>query len=131
MGKRLHKKEFLRFKKNLGRRIKAARNKAQMSQWDVATVLGIAQNQVCFWERGRWAPDGWSLCLLANTLNVSVDWLVGRADMVFPDPPEIKEERVQIKAEEEIIIQTPPQVEQPIRIPGFAGREGGRLDVTG
>lgn len=64
--------------KELGKRIRTARERAGMSQVALAAAVGAGnQSTVAGWERGRTDPDSEMLCRLATVLKVSSDYLLG------------------------------------------------------
>lgn len=64
--------------KELGQRLRAARQRLHMSQDDLAKIIGAGnQSTVAGWERGRTEPDGATLVRLAVILKVSTDYLLG------------------------------------------------------
>lgn len=66
--------------KRLSENIKTYREKKGMSQTRLAAILQISPQSVSKWERGLAAPDIENLCLLAKTLDVSVDALLRTSD---------------------------------------------------
>jgi tellurite methyltransferase len=62
----------------LGQRIKAKREKLGMKQTNLASALHVTPQAISKWECGENAPDIVILTQLAEMLNVSVDWLLGR-----------------------------------------------------
>lgn len=63
-----------------GERLKAARTAKHMSQQALADVIGKSLNTVGLYERGLRQPSLETLCLLAETLEVSCDYLLARTD---------------------------------------------------
>lgn len=64
--------------KELGKRIRVARQRASMSQDALAKAIGVGnQSTVAGWERGRTEPDAEMLARLADILKVSTDQLLG------------------------------------------------------
>ena len=61
----------------IGENLKVLRRNADMTQEDVAGVLGVSPQSVSKWERGDTFPDITLLPSLANLFNVSVDSLIG------------------------------------------------------
>jgi len=61
----------------LGERIAKARERAGLSQYDLARELGVAQQQVVSWERKVNALRSDSLARVAQVLKVSTDELLG------------------------------------------------------
>lgn len=54
----------------------SAREKAGMTQNEVAKALGVNQSAVSFWERGRNLPRGKQMVKLAKLYGVTVDELL-------------------------------------------------------
>lgn len=63
-----------------GERMKAARTAKHMSQQALADIIGKSLNTVGLYERGLRQPSLETLCLLADTLEVSSDYLLARTD---------------------------------------------------
>ena len=63
-----------------GERLKAARTAKHMSQQALADVIGKSLNTVGLSERGLRQPSLETLCLLADTLDVSCDYLLARTE---------------------------------------------------
>lgn len=60
----------------IGARIKAARDRAGMTQEDLAATLGMSPTHISVLERGCKAPKLETLVNIANTLHVSTDMLL-------------------------------------------------------
>ena len=63
----------------IGARIKAAREKARMTQEDLAAALEMSPTHICVFERGIKAPKLETLVNIANTLKVSSDTVLNTA----------------------------------------------------
>lgn len=63
-----------------GERLKAARTAKRMSQQALADIIGKSLNTVGLYERGLRQPSLETLCLLADTLEVSCDYLLARTE---------------------------------------------------
>ena len=63
-----------------GERLKTARTAKHMSQQALADVIGKSLNTVGLYERGLRQPSLETLCLLAETLDVSCDYLLARTE---------------------------------------------------
>lgn len=61
-------------------RLKDLRKQVGLTQVDVAEKLGISQPAYASWERGVKKPTQDNLVKIAQTLNVSVDYLVGNSE---------------------------------------------------
>lgn len=117
---------YHRFKKFLGRRIRLVRRAKGISQYELSQKLRRPQPQISCWETGRILPDAWSLVLIADALQVSLDLLVDREKLDLPKPPPIEVEEAKDKVTEEVIIQSPLAEDQPIKIPTWLGQDGGQ-----
>lgn len=60
--------------------LKDLRLSKNMSQKQLAEMLGTTNSSICDWERGRTEPDKTFVLKLADCLNVSTDYLLGRTD---------------------------------------------------
>lgn len=65
------------FFKALGARISAARNDSGITQVQLAQTMGVSQQTVASWEVGRRGVPVSNLPLLARTLGLSVEMLLG------------------------------------------------------
>lgn len=63
------------------RRLAMLRGEAQLSQEQVGERTGANRHMVRFWEQGRAAPTPDHLDRLASLYGVSVDWIIGKADL--------------------------------------------------
>lgn len=61
-------------------RLKELRKQARLTQVEIAEKLGISQPAYASWERGTKKPTQENLIKIAQTLNVTVDYLVGNFD---------------------------------------------------
>lgn len=66
-------------------RLKDLRKQAGLTQVGVAEKLGISQPAYASWERGVKKPTQDNLVKIAQTLNVSVDYLVGNSEEKIDD----------------------------------------------
>lgn len=64
----------------LNTNIKIARIKAGISQRELAEKIGGSLNDISRYETGRMKPTLEKLCLIANALNVTTDYLLGREE---------------------------------------------------
>ena len=61
-----------------GERLRMIREKAGLSQEELAKKIGIHRNSIGGYERDVNEPSLFMLCCLADALGVSTDYLVGR-----------------------------------------------------
>ncbi len=64
-----------------GERLKAARTAKHLSQQALADIIGKSLNTVGLYERGLRQPSLETLCFLADTLDVSCDYLLARTEV--------------------------------------------------
>ena len=64
----------------IGTRIKAARKLRHLTQKDIADHVGVSVQAVSKWERIDNDPDITLLCEIADILEVTLDYLLGRKD---------------------------------------------------
>jgi len=62
------------------KRLKELRQEKELTQTDVAKVMNVTYNTICFWEKGRSSPNIYELKQLAQFFNVSTDYLLGLED---------------------------------------------------
>lgn len=65
-------------------RLKELREKKGISQYKLASDLGVAQSTVGMWENGKNRPESATLSALADYFQVSVDYLLGRESAASP-----------------------------------------------
>jgi transcriptional regulator with XRE-family HTH domain len=65
-----------------GKRIRTVRYALGLNQDDVAGLVSTAKENVCRWEKDAFAPKIDVKKIIADSLNLSLDWLVKRSD--FP-----------------------------------------------
>ena len=64
-------------------RIKKLRKKHNLSQSDLAKMVGVKSNTVSTWERGTRRPDFNVLCRLSNSFGVPIEYILGEtADFI-------------------------------------------------
>ncbi len=66
---------------DLSTRIVDIRNRLGLSQEKFGELVGKSQRTVAAWEAGSRAPSFATLCALADVLNVSTDYLLGRTEI--------------------------------------------------
>lgn len=62
-------------------RIKELRKEQGFTQKQLADKLQVSNSAVCDWERGRTQPDLETLVAIARLFGVSVDYLLGNAEI--------------------------------------------------
>lgn len=83
---------------SVGKRIAQLRKERNLTQEELAKVLGVSRGAVSMWEIDQRTPDPPILQQIANYFGVSVDYLLGRTDERRPfleenrpSNPEIRE----------------------------------------
>ena len=62
---------------NIGKRIKKVREGLELSQRDLANIIGSDNKHVSTWECGKKIPSVENLIKLCQVLDVSADYLLG------------------------------------------------------
>lgn len=76
-------------KKLFGKKVKDARTKLELTQFELAEKIGVSQNFLGDIERGIKLPSLSKLILLSNTLKVSLDFLFADSlDNILYEPDE-------------------------------------------
>lgn len=68
------------FMNKFAERLKELREEKNMSELQLAKVLGVSSTTINRWERGLRVPNLDSLVLLARFFDVSIDYLCGLED---------------------------------------------------
>lgn len=79
------------------KRLKKARNLTDMSGPVVAEKLGISYSTYSKYESGDRSPDFVTLNAIADLLNVSTDYLLGRTDQLVTTKLNINDEQVLVE----------------------------------
>ena len=74
--------------------LKKARESCKMSQEVLAKKLFVSRTAVTGWETGRTSPPPETIAKIADILQVSTDYLLGKSDI--PTPPQIDYTPLQI-----------------------------------
>lgn len=64
----------------LAERLKEARKAKGWTQYRLAIRTGIGQSLIAAYEKDKRVPGAFNLLCLADALDVSTDWLLGRTD---------------------------------------------------
>lgn len=64
----------------IGEIIKAERKARGLSQTELAKLIGVTQDSISLWEKGKRLPDTQYVIKLAQLFNVSADYLLGLTD---------------------------------------------------
>jgi transcriptional regulator with XRE-family HTH domain len=70
-----------------GEKLKKLRTSKNMTQDEIAALLNVKRQTYSAYERGISMPDANTLVILANYFDVSVDYLLGREEKVYPMSP--------------------------------------------
>lgn len=72
---------------SIGERITELRNEKQLSQGQLAELLGISRQAVSKWENDKASPDTLNLIRLADILDTEIEYLAtGRKPVYLPAP---------------------------------------------
>jgi transcriptional regulator with XRE-family HTH domain len=76
-------------------KLRLCRERARLSQKELASMVGVAQTRVTEWETGKGIPTMDKALRVARALGVSLDYL---ADDALDEPPPATEERSEADA---------------------------------
>ena len=95
-------------------RIRDLREDMDLKQTDVAQGTGIDQRTISNYETGKTIPDAFALIKIADFFGVSIDYLVGRADIDLYTEKKRTEliENIQRELEELKQMKYPPMFDQ-------------------
>lgn len=63
---------------SLGKIIETERKNKQLSQAKLGKIIGVSQDAISLWEKGKAKPNIDTILTLADYFEVSIDYLVGR-----------------------------------------------------
>lgn len=66
-----------RLRRTVSTRLRRVRKEQNMTQTDLADYTGLLPSAICHFESGRRMPTLKNLVLLAETLKISTDYLLG------------------------------------------------------
>lgn len=91
-------------KVTIGKRLKELREKAKLSQADLAKELNVTQSSIAQYEIGRNCPNEDILVWYADRFNSSLDYIFGRTNAnTVLDPNDFKEGSDNYKALQQIV----------------------------
>lgn len=67
----------------VGKRLKIIRNTIGCSQKDFANYLNVSVRSYERWEQGKSIPDILNLIKISDKLNINLDFLVGRTEVII------------------------------------------------
>lgn len=73
----------------MANKIKELRKKKGLTQKELASLIGISQNTLSYWENGVYDVDNKSLQRLAVIFDVSIDYLLGKDLTIDPEKKEL------------------------------------------
>lgn len=80
---------------SLGRRIQKLRKQKNLTQQELATVIGISRGSLSMIEIDKREPDNQTLKKFADFFNVSTDYLLGRTDDPSYQTDELSEKELE------------------------------------
>lgn len=69
---------------DFGTRLKNLRNNKDLTQQDLANLMGVGRATIAGYETKGKQPDFEKIKWLANFFNVSIDWLLGNSNAISP-----------------------------------------------
>lgn len=92
---------------SVGLRITQLRTDRNMSQNQLAQVMGVSRQAVSKWENGLSTPDATKMILLADVLDTDLEYLTTGRQVVPSRPPVVLTEVQTVTVEVEKIVEKP------------------------
>ncbi len=64
----------------ISKRIKEIRNENNLTQEEFGKILGVSQDNVSLWEKGKSAPGAFQIIAISKYFKVSADYILGLQD---------------------------------------------------
>lgn len=64
-------------------KVKLLRLSKELTQVELANTIGVTEQTVINWEKGKTSPSKSMLALIAQTFNIDYDWLTGETKTVL------------------------------------------------
>lgn len=102
---------------SVGERISSLRKEKNISQYQLANIMGVSRQAVSKWENDQASPDTLNLIRLADILDTQVEYLAtGKTGSPSPSQPIEKIVEVEKTVEVERVIERKVCVEKPVYI---------------
>ena len=102
---------------SIGERITSLRKDNNISQYQLAKLMGISRQAVSKWENDQTSPDTINLIRLADILDTDVEYLAtGKKPPLSPPPSEPKVIEVEKVVEVPKVIEKVVKVDKPVYI---------------
>lgn len=60
-----------------GKAMSMFRKSKGLKQGELADIIGVSRQSICYWENGKYVPAPEHVRLVAKALDVDADWLEG------------------------------------------------------
>lgn len=102
---------------SVGERISSLRKEKNISQYQLASIMGVSRQAVSKWENDQSSPDTLNLIRLADILDTQVEYLAtGKTGSPSPSKSIEKIVEVEKTVEVERVIERKVSVEKPVYI---------------
>ena len=100
---------------SLGQRVRKRRSALQITQQELASILGITSQHVSAIEKDKWSPSLTLLPKLGEALGVSVDYLLSGKEGVITDTvPAIKADKMLDPKRKKLLIALVEEFRAPV-----------------
>lgn len=89
---------------NFSKTLKDLRKLRELNQKELSSLSGVSYASYCKWEQGKAQPSIEDLSKLADYFQVSVDYLIGRADDFGNITVRLSEDAALTRTESELLI---------------------------
>ena len=101
---------------SIGERIIELRNKRNISQVQLASLLNVSRQAVSKWENDQSAPDTLNLIRLADILNTDVEYIATGNHTTIKEPPQIVRVIQNVDRVVEKVIEKPVYVDKIVEV---------------
>ena len=101
---------------SIGERISSLRKQKNMSQVQLAKLLGVSRQAVSKWENDQTAPDTLKLIQLADLLGTDSEYLATGCHSVIKSPPTVITRVQKVDNVIEKVVEKPVEVEKIVEI---------------
>ncbi|MBC7340864.1 MAG: helix-turn-helix transcriptional regulator [Clostridia bacterium] len=97
-----------------GERLKKIRTERGLRQEDIGKVVHVGKSTVSQWESNTHVPDLETVAKIADHLNISIDYLLGRTDNPVPPVDKNRYETLAAHRRDDPIADLPPEAQRSL-----------------
>jgi len=90
---------------NFGERLRSLREKNNLTQKDLASILNVSHSNISKYEAGSLEPNLAFINKASKYFKVSIDYLLGNSNIPNPDNPQLQEANELMKVDPDLLIE--------------------------